>query len=252
MIQEVSWTDSKGEERKARKAWTIDWGGSSALVGSGGRQSNPNLDTAWNHGLNNHKEFTFHLFNSDSTTTPSGSNYQVFNHKLKEGNINTVVAAMNLMDNDKYSVLSYNAFCTNGGVRTHAKWGTAGGRFVRMSSCNVKFDNAAATTKMKRGEKPTDEEMFNVKSKSHNMHLFIHMLTKLGIELTDDVVFDVPVEDEGAFNLPTDESKSPSLLRERTSEAEGEQPAKTGHGHHHHFRRHLAHHGRHLHNLESV
>jgi hypothetical protein len=36
-----------------------------------------------------------------------------------------------------------------------------------MRSCTVAFDNAAAQRKIKRGEKPTEQEMFNMTSKSN-------------------------------------------------------------------------------------
>jgi hypothetical protein len=112
------------------------------------------------------KDFTFHLFNSDTTTTPQGGSYQVFNHQLKSGDIATVVGAFNLMDNPKYSITGgRNAYCTTGGTRSHDLWDTAGGRFVRVTLCTVEFDNAAAASKIKRGEQPTEEEMFKIKSK---------------------------------------------------------------------------------------
>lgn len=35
-----------------------------------------------------------------------------------------------------------------------------------LSRCKVVFDNAAAVAKIRRGEKPTEEEMFNIKRES--------------------------------------------------------------------------------------
>jgi hypothetical protein len=160
----VTWADSAGNEKSASKPWTQDWLGANALYGSGGRQGSPNKDSAWNWAYNNRKDFTFHLFNSDTTTTPQGGSYQVFNHQLKSGDIATVVGAFNLMDNPKYSITGgRNAYCTTGGTRSHDLWGTAGGRFVRVTLCTVEFDNAAAASKIKRGEQPTEEEMFKIK-----------------------------------------------------------------------------------------
>ncbi|KAL3483248.1 hypothetical protein BJX62DRAFT_245092 [Aspergillus germanicus] len=106
-----------------------------------------------------------HLFNSETDSTPSGTKYQVLNHDivagngLTETNIANVVAAINLMDNPKYE-MDYNAYCYKSTVnpRSHNGWGS----FVRARKCNVKFNNAAATTKLKRGEQPTTEEMFRV------------------------------------------------------------------------------------------
>lgn len=112
-----------------------------------------------------------HLFNSDSDTDAKGNAYTIFNHELKSapsqgdapGNLETdisrVVAAINLMDNSKYSV-DLNAWCTTGTLQPHALWPD----FVRIQQCNVIFDNGDALQKLKRGEKPTDEEMFRVKS----------------------------------------------------------------------------------------
>jgi hypothetical protein len=65
-----------------------------------------------------------------------------------------------LMENSKYSI-TYNAYCVSGPPRNHVLWGN----FVSIKQCNVIFDNDAALRKIKRGEEPTQEEMFNVKSK---------------------------------------------------------------------------------------
>ncbi|USP75586.1 hypothetical protein yc1106_02860 [Curvularia clavata] len=165
--QQVTWTDNAGGTRTATKAWSIDWRGSSAT----GRNNNPNKDTAWNWALNNNKEFTMHLFDSDSDTDARGEAYSIFEHTLtgapSQGNapanlqtdIANVVSAVNFMDNSKYSA-DYNAWCSTGQTRDHELWGP----FTRISQCNVIFDNGAALRKIKRGEKPTQEEMFNIKS----------------------------------------------------------------------------------------
>ncbi|EEQ34806.1 uncharacterized protein MCYG_07625 [Microsporum canis CBS 113480] len=112
--QEVTWTDSQGQARAAFKSWPDNWRASGAV----GRARNPNKDSAWNWELNSEKSFTFHLFNSDSLTTSTGSAYEVFNHKLKGGasgkrpknDIDIVVAAINTFDNRKYRMPSHNAF----------------------------------------------------------------------------------------------------------------------------------------------
>ncbi|KAL2829474.1 hypothetical protein BDW59DRAFT_178440 [Aspergillus cavernicola] len=182
--QEVSWTDSNGETKKAFKRWTIDWASSSAK----GRINNPDKDTAWNWAENNKKSFTFHLFNSDSETTVTGSRYEVFNHKLVtksgfEGNMVNVVAAINLFDNDKYTYDGFNAWCRNdvGGLRNHKLWGDNYPKFVRIKGCKVEFDNGAASAKIKRGEQPTPEEMFKITR----------------VEMVEDAPeFEIPVPDD--------------------------------------------------------
>jgi hypothetical protein len=129
--QEVSWVDSKGNTKTAWKKWLDDWG-KNAHTGKG---RNPNLDTAWNHAGNNRKSYTFHLFNSDSATGPTGTAYEVFNHKLVSGGgtqdkIDRVVGAINLMGNSKYRIISFNAWCLNdASTRPHALWGG----FMRVS-----------------------------------------------------------------------------------------------------------------------
>ncbi|KAJ5375386.1 hypothetical protein N7517_007392 [Penicillium concentricum] len=73
--------------------------------------------------------------------------------------IDQVVGAINLMGNSKYRVISYNAWCLNdASTRPHPLWGG----FMRVSKCTVVFDNGAASAKIKRGEQPTQEEMFNI------------------------------------------------------------------------------------------
>lgn len=158
--QEVTWTKEDGTERTAFKAWTTDWGSSTALGGS-----RPNRDTAWNFGGVHSKDFTFHLMNSDSLNTPSGSEYDVFNYKLKEGDITQVVGAINLMDNPKYKMTNsdgWNAYCVSDlQGRTHKLWGA----FLKYASCKVVFDNTRATKKLMLGEQPSFNEMFNITSK---------------------------------------------------------------------------------------
>lgn len=168
IVQQVSWKDSSDNVRTANKAWNIDWRGPSAV----GRINNPNKDTAWNRELNNNKEFTMHLFNSDSDQDAKGNTYSIFEHNIKgapsqgaspaklQTDISRVVSAVNFMENPKYTA-NYNAYCTTGQTRNHELWGD----FIRISQCNVIFDNDNALRKIKRGEEPTQEEMFNVKSK---------------------------------------------------------------------------------------
>lgn len=130
--QEVSWVDSKGKTQTAFQSWKDDWDEAR------GNPNSPDLDKDWNHGENNEKSFTFHLFNSDTTTTPTNTQYEVFNHKLakengKEDNIANVLGAINIFDNPKYKFSSFNAFCKNGNlVKTHPFWGNANGLYVRM------------------------------------------------------------------------------------------------------------------------
>ncbi|KAF2473995.1 chitinase A1 [Lindgomyces ingoldianus] len=213
--QTVTWADSAGNEKSASKPWTQDWLGANALYGSGGRQGSPNKDSAWNWAYNNRKDFTFHLFNSDTTTTPQGGSYQVFNHQLKSGDIATVVGAFNLMDNPKYSIAGgKNAYCTTGGTRSHDLWGTAGGRFVRVTLCTVEFDNAAAASKIKRGEQPTEEEMFKIKN----------------IEIADDEEeFEIPI---GGF------SQEPGAEATHSVAEEGLSTTGERQHHHNHYHRH--------------
>jgi hypothetical protein len=142
-------------------------------VSATGRRNNLNKNTAWNWALNNNKEFTMHLFNSDSLLDAESHIYSDFNHNIKDApsgenppadlqtDITRVVSAVNFMDNPKYSA-KYNAYCITGGLRNYPLWG----QFIRISRCNVIFDNGAAQRKLKRGEQPTQEEMFNVQSKS--------------------------------------------------------------------------------------
>lgn len=167
--QEVTWTDNAGNKKTARKAWSIDWRSSSAV----GRNNNPNKDAAWNWALNNNKEFTMHLFDSDSDRDAKGNAYSIFEHDLRgapsqgdpptafQTDMGRVVSAVNFLENSKYSA-DYNAWCTTGETRNHELWGD----FIRIARCNVIFDNNAAMRKIKRGEEPTRDEIFNVKSKS--------------------------------------------------------------------------------------
>jgi hypothetical protein len=126
--------------------------------------------------LNNNKEFTMHLFDSDSNQDAKGNTYSIFEHGLKDApsqgdepaglqtDISRVVSAVNFMENSRYSA-RYNAYCTTGQTRNHELWGD----FIRISQCNVIFDNSAALRKIKRGEEPTQDEMFNVKSKQRSV-----------------------------------------------------------------------------------
>ena len=116
-----------------------------------------------------------HLFDSDNVLDAAGNAYSIFEHGLKgapsqgdapnklETDISIVVSAANLMDNPKYSA-SYNAWCATGETKSHSLWGDR----IRISQCNVIFDNGAALTKIKREEQPTQEEMCNFKSKSNS------------------------------------------------------------------------------------
>jgi hypothetical protein len=111
--------------------------------------------------------------NSDSQTTPTGGTYGVFNYKLKDGgatkDIATVVGAINLMDNPKYKMKGsgFNAYCFKDAAgHNHGLWGA----YVSVSSCTVVFDNAAASQKLRRGEQPTPQELFNITSKSIYVH----------------------------------------------------------------------------------
>ncbi|KAL4860892.1 hypothetical protein BDV12DRAFT_204588 [Aspergillus spectabilis] len=171
--QKVTWVDSTGQTVTSRdyKDWHADWLGASAV----GPLARPvNRDTAWNHARNNRKSLSMHLFNSDSDDTVLGTKYQVFNHKIIAGpgttetDIGLVMAAINTMDNPKYRFKGsgMNAYCHRPafGSKLHQYWGTADGQNIRVRKCLVKFDNTAATTKMKRGEQPTVQEMFNITS----------------------------------------------------------------------------------------
>ncbi|KAL3430011.1 hypothetical protein BDV09DRAFT_202564 [Aspergillus tetrazonus] len=165
VVQEVSWINSKGNTKTATKSWTQDWLGYNAK----GRQGNPDKDSAWNWAENNWKRFTFHLFNSESDTTVTGSRYEVFNHNLVtksgfESDMGNVVAAMNFFNNPKYTYEGFNAWCRSdrNGRRNHPLWGERYPNFVRIKGCKVEFDNGAVSAKIKRGEQPTVEEMFNI------------------------------------------------------------------------------------------
>lgn len=135
VVQEVSWIDSKGNTKTATKSWTQDWLGYNAK----GRQGNPDKDSAWNWAENNWKRFTFHLFNSESDTTVTGSRYEVFNHNLVtksgfESDMGNVVAAMNFFNNPKYTYEGFNAWCRSdrNGRRNHPLWGERYPNFVRI------------------------------------------------------------------------------------------------------------------------
>ncbi|KAL4920061.1 hypothetical protein BDW62DRAFT_199151 [Aspergillus aurantiobrunneus] len=148
---------------------SVEEGGQGSTLNRMWRQGNPDKDTAWNWAENNRKSFTFHLFNSESDTTVTGSRYEVFNHNLVaksgfESNMGNVVAAMNSFNNPKYSYDGFNAWCRNdrNGRRNHPLWGERYPNFVRIKGCKVEFDNGAASAKIKRGEQPTVEEVFNV------------------------------------------------------------------------------------------
>ncbi|KAL2807931.1 hypothetical protein BJX63DRAFT_436583 [Aspergillus granulosus] len=139
----------------------------------GGRTINKDRD--WNWARNNRKLFTFHLFNSDTTQTPTYTQYQVFNYKLTAGQGDQddwyyVAGAVNTFGNPKYSI-EKNAWCVNLEDSAqigkdlyyyHPVWQFADYKYVSLKLCNVVFDNTAAITKMKRGEQPTVEEMFNI------------------------------------------------------------------------------------------
>lgn len=166
--QKVYWTDNDDKDKSDTKAWTVDWRSSTALRGGARVAEAVNKDKAWNWAEANNKDFTMHLFDSDDAAAPGGATYSVVNHKLKtEGNlesdISRVIAAVNLMDNPKYSYGNYNAYCVKGGLVKDHLWG----KYYETGGCNVKFDNGAALAKMARGEKPTQEEMFNIESKSN-------------------------------------------------------------------------------------
>ncbi|KAJ5096660.1 hypothetical protein N7456_007381 [Penicillium angulare] len=162
MQQEVSWEGKDGTTKTAWKDWTADWGGPTAV----GRRNDPDKDTAWNLARNHHKSFTFHLFNSDSTTEPTGSAYEVFNHKLSQSegekhNMDQVVGAFNLMGSSKHRVKTHNAICVNPDkIGDHDYWG----KYIRGKGCTVVFDNTVANAKRSRGEEPTQEELFNITS----------------------------------------------------------------------------------------
>ncbi|KAJ5375522.1 hypothetical protein N7517_007528 [Penicillium concentricum] len=162
MSQEVTWTDSNDETRTAVKSWGIDWA-SHGVLGLGSRVDR---NTAWNYGRVHEKKFTYHLFNSDSDTAVTGSAYEVFNHKLAQGgdksDMADVIGAVNTLGNRKYSITK-NALCRASGTHDHPFWKSAEGLYVKTVECTVVFDNAAAVAKIKRGEKPTQEEMFNIK-----------------------------------------------------------------------------------------
>jgi hypothetical protein len=105
--------------------------------------------------------------NSDSQTSETGGTYNVFNYKLKDGgdtkDIVQVVGAINLMDNPRFKTKStWNAYCFKDAAgHNHDLWGP----YVSISSCKVIFDNGAASQKLRRGEQPTTQEMFNITSK---------------------------------------------------------------------------------------
>lgn len=131
--QEVSWTDSKGDTQTRFKSWKIDWASNSVL----GRGRNPKLDQAWNYGMAHEKKFTYHLFNSDSDTTVTGSAYEVFNHNLKAGtgdqdDMSKVIGAVNTLGNSKYTIAK-NALCVASGTHDHPFWRTAGGLYVKTT-----------------------------------------------------------------------------------------------------------------------
>ncbi|KAL4863170.1 hypothetical protein BDV12DRAFT_31278 [Aspergillus spectabilis] len=171
--QYAYWTNSAGTQVRSatRKPWTANWLGSSA-IGTIGPRGNVDKDTHWNWNRDNKKSLTFHLFNSDTDTTPLGTKYEVFNHKLTAGDpgdetdMANVIAAINLMDNPKYEMGRINAYCdTNEPQLFHTGWGF----YVRAKGCHVTFDNSAAVTKLRRGEQPTSEEMFNITRKSSSL-----------------------------------------------------------------------------------
>ncbi|KAK1913093.1 hypothetical protein P3342_005029 [Pyrenophora teres f. teres] len=119
--QQVAWTDKAGNDKTKWMSWSENWRRSDAT----GRINNPNKDTAWNWALNNNKEFTMHLFDSDSDQDAKGNAYSVFEHKLKgapsqgdapvdlQTDISRVVSAVNFIGNSKYST-EFNAWCTTG------------------------------------------------------------------------------------------------------------------------------------------
>ncbi|KAL4860380.1 hypothetical protein BDV12DRAFT_205134 [Aspergillus spectabilis] len=152
----VTWTDLIGTTRTEWMPWTDDWT-DSAATGPGG----------WNQGGTYKKSLSFHLFNSQSTMTPLNTKYQVFNHKLipgqgSEDRIINVLGAINLLGNSKYRMtMNENAYCSTSLPLMHPKWQTANGLYVRVRG---RLDNTAATKKLKRGEQPTVEELFNIKS----------------------------------------------------------------------------------------
>jgi hypothetical protein len=129
MSQEVTWTGSDGETKKAVKSWGIDWA-SHGVLGLGSRVDR---DTAWNYGRVHEKKFTYHLFNSDSDTTVTGSAYEVFNHNLAQGgdksDMAEVIGAVNTLGNKKYSIAK-NALCRAAGTHDHPFWHSAGGLYV--------------------------------------------------------------------------------------------------------------------------
>ncbi|KAH7122764.1 hypothetical protein B0J11DRAFT_551302 [Dendryphion nanum] len=171
--QEVYWQDSNDKPKKDRKKWDTDWATNSALYGST-RRGESNRDKAWNWDKINKKKFTMHVFDSDDGSAPGGHTYAPLNHAITTGDLVTqtdiskVVAAINFLDNPKYTPLKYNAYCVKEDGFVDHLWG----KYPRMGGCVVKFDNAKAVAKIARGETPTQEEMFNVKT--------------LGIEYVDD------------------------------------------------------------------
>ncbi|KAJ5120768.1 uncharacterized protein N7515_010156 [Penicillium bovifimosum] len=162
MVQEVTWTATNGETKTADKSWGADWA-SRGVLGLG---STANRDTAWNYGRAHGKKFTYLLFNSDSDTTVTGSRYEVFNHNLADGgdksDMAEVIGAVNTLGNAKYSITK-NALCRTTGTHDHPFWHSAGGLYVNTVQCTVVFDNTVAQAKIKRGEKPIQEEIFNIK-----------------------------------------------------------------------------------------
>ncbi|KAF2004069.1 glycoside hydrolase family 18 protein [Amniculicola lignicola CBS 123094] len=230
--QQVSWTDNAGTARTAWKWWagshqengrtaSIDWASSSAV----GRATAPNRDTAWNWARNNEKHFSFHLFDSDNDPPPTGGSYSIFNHDLSTGDINIVVSALNLLDNPKYRISNFNAYCVvSESGRQHPLWGS----FASIEGCLVTFDNGAASAKIKRGEKPTEEEMFRVKD--------VKIVKGHGFELPDHYTPDdlppveVPVSEERENET---ESETEGLLQSRLRHA---MHAKKHFDSHHHRR----------------
>jgi hypothetical protein len=169
--QEVYWTDSDGEAKTDQKNWADEWKDNKATRAVDSETKPIDLDKAWNRDENNIKSFTMHLFDSDNTNTPLGGSYSPLNHQLtsksgvnRETDIGRVVAAVNFMDNEKYGYNNFNAYCTKDVTGAPSKthlWGN----YYKTGGCNVEFDNSVAAAKMKRGEKPTPEEMFNITSK---------------------------------------------------------------------------------------
>ena len=124
VLQSATWTDAKGNQKTEHKRWSESW-----------------ARAAWNADGSNKKSLTFHLFNSDSHTSPTGAKYAVFKHDLVPGGgtrdqIGEVVAAINHFDNAKYKFQGdKNAWCLYKGpsaLRNHAMWGDNYPRFIRV------------------------------------------------------------------------------------------------------------------------